>query len=308
VTLARAALQCGHAAVAVEWFGSALEEAPGLADAVGPGHRRLAIRAAVMAAVGSPEKREPEVERQRVEWRNRALQWLVAETNLIAALRTAEKIDNRGLRRALSQLAHAPDLASVREASAVSLLPEEERAAWAKAWAQVDALLERACERFALTDSDRATRGCTGGRRSAEERRPLSGERSELLFWRSIVTCHRQRADLVIRGPTGPPSPHSIRAASNVDTQHAIPTCVPTVPTGPSQHSSRLERRHSTRHPDVRATAHGNADHQIRLRQEPVAQVTITERHRRPGDRPLRFRLFSGRKEPPFGSHRNFRS
>ncbi len=38
------------------------------------------------------------------------------------------------------------------------------------------------------------------------------------------------------------------------------------------------------RPPHVRATAHGNADHQIRLRQDPVVQVTVTKRHRRPSD------------------------
>ncbi len=35
---------------------------------------------------------------------------------------------------------------------------------------------------------------------------------------------------------------------------------------------------------DMRATPHGNADHQIRMGHELVVQGTVTERHRRPGD------------------------
>ncbi len=72
--------------------------------------------------------------------------------------------------------------------------------------------------------------------------------------------------------------------------------------------SCLLHCRRTARHPDMRATPHGNADHQIRLRLEPVAQGTVSERLRRPGDLVSASGASPGRKESAFGSHRNFRS
>jgi hypothetical protein len=82
---------------------------------------------------------------ERSRLRAQALAWLRAELASWATL--ADKTAPEARRQLAATLAHwrkDPDLAGVRDPTALDALPEPERAAWRKLWADVDALLKGA--------------------------------------------------------------------------------------------------------------------------------------------------------------------
>lgn len=132
-------------AAAARFWAEALAADPRLGDDRRPGHRYNAACAAALAAAGrgTDDPRPDDAARARL--RGQALGWLEAERAAWAKV-----LDSGGararprVRRTFEHWRVDPDLAGVRDPSALARLPESERAAWRSLWAEVDALLARA--------------------------------------------------------------------------------------------------------------------------------------------------------------------
>jgi hypothetical protein len=78
---------------------------------------------------------------ERDRWARQALRWLQEE---LAALTRGQQggtpEERREVRQVVQQWLRAPDLAGVRDAGALALLPAGDRPAWTKLWADVQAL------------------------------------------------------------------------------------------------------------------------------------------------------------------------
>ena len=79
----------------------------------------------------------------RAELRRQAVAWLRAELAAWAGRLKDDPKDGAGARRALGYWKSNIDLASLRDAEAVDKLPEDERDACRKLWADVNALLQQ---------------------------------------------------------------------------------------------------------------------------------------------------------------------
>jgi hypothetical protein len=108
-------------------FAAALTADPKLADQT-PGLRSEAARAAVLAGTGRGAD-APADGPDRARLRQQALGWLRAELGRVPGPEAG---------RVLGAWEHDPDLAGVR-GEALARLPEPERAAWQKLWADVAA-------------------------------------------------------------------------------------------------------------------------------------------------------------------------
>jgi serine/threonine-protein kinase len=101
--------------------------------------------AAALAAAGQGKDAASD-EKERARLRQHALDWLGADLGLLA-----KQIDKAAEVRAqavktLKHWQQDTDLASVRDREALARLPETERSAWVKLWAEVDDLLRRLSE------------------------------------------------------------------------------------------------------------------------------------------------------------------
>jgi hypothetical protein len=86
-------------------------------------------------------------DRQCTQWRKQALVWLRVE--LTSRTIRGEHADDRGIdRKRLRQWLEDQLLAGVRDEPSLARLPEDERQAWGKLWADVAALLKKAEQRF----------------------------------------------------------------------------------------------------------------------------------------------------------------
>ena len=115
-----------------------------LAERVRPSNRFYAACAAALAGAGQGDDAGQVDDKGRAELRGQAVVWLRAE---LAAWAGRLKDDPKAVaeaRRALSYFKTTSDLASLRDADAVDKLPDDERDACHKLWADVDALLRRA--------------------------------------------------------------------------------------------------------------------------------------------------------------------
>jgi tetratricopeptide (TPR) repeat protein len=125
-------------------YADAFAADPKLADGVHPGNRYDAAGAAAQAGSGQGNDASGD-HTERARLRGRALAWLkdhLAFTSRhLAAGTAAARAD---VRRWLLVWQTDPALAGVRDRAALDKLPAEERAAWAKLWADVAALLKKA--------------------------------------------------------------------------------------------------------------------------------------------------------------------
>ncbi|MBI1913784.1 MAG: tetratricopeptide repeat protein [Planctomycetes bacterium] len=130
---------------AVSFFADAFTTEPKLADDLRFQHRYNAACAAALAAAGKGVDAGKLDDKERARLRQQALDWLQAD--LAAYTRLTEK-GNPNTRQTIQQrLAHwqaDADLTAVRDAKALTALPEKERAAWQQLWADVAALLVKA--------------------------------------------------------------------------------------------------------------------------------------------------------------------
>jgi tetratricopeptide (TPR) repeat protein len=131
-------------AAAVCFYAEALADAT-LADGRRHQARFAAARAAARAAAGKGEDAARLDAAERGRLRGRALDWLKASlAECCKELDGHQPQARQPIEQALRLWLTHPDLAGVRDAAALAALPETERAAWGRLWAEVAALLWRA--------------------------------------------------------------------------------------------------------------------------------------------------------------------
>jgi tetratricopeptide (TPR) repeat protein len=131
-------------AAAVRLYADAFAADPKLAADLGAQHRYSAACSAALAAAGQGEDAGDLPDKARRSLRRQALAWLRADLALYAE--TAGMGDPRGKKAVRQRLTHwreDADLAPVRGAAALKLLPDDERTAWEQLWADVTDLLQK---------------------------------------------------------------------------------------------------------------------------------------------------------------------
>jgi hypothetical protein len=112
-------------------YGEALAVDHKLANDLHAGHRYHAACAAALAATGK-DSSAATFDRERPGLRQQALNWLRADLGAWA------KATNRaGVRQTLARWQTDPNLAGLRDKEALAKLPEADRDAWRKFWADV---------------------------------------------------------------------------------------------------------------------------------------------------------------------------
>jgi tetratricopeptide (TPR) repeat protein len=130
-------------AAAVRLYVGAFADKPALADDWKSDNRLNAARAAARASHGEGDAAGAGAE-QRGRWRRQALDWLRADLAARRAALTDGTAKPEDVREALRKWADDADLAGVRDPAALGDLPKDEREAWAKLWADVEAALRQA--------------------------------------------------------------------------------------------------------------------------------------------------------------------
>jgi serine/threonine protein kinase/Flp pilus assembly protein TadD len=140
------ALICGYKgqyAAGARLYEQAFASQPGLADDLRREHRYNAASLAVRAGTGQGEDAGSLKESQRAELRRQALDWLHADLAAWAKLlQTGQPKDRSLVQRKLQHWQRDPDLAALRDETAVAKLPESEQPAWRQLWADVAATLD----------------------------------------------------------------------------------------------------------------------------------------------------------------------
>jgi serine/threonine-protein kinase len=125
-------------------YADAFAASPRLADDLGAGHRYNAARAAARAGCGQGKDAAALDQKQRASWRQQALDWLRAELAMHTKLTASGPANARSfVQQTLRHGQEDRDLAGLRDAAALAKLAAEERAACAKLWADVAALLKK---------------------------------------------------------------------------------------------------------------------------------------------------------------------
>jgi eukaryotic-like serine/threonine-protein kinase len=126
---------------AVRFYADAFAAAPALADDRAA-RRRFGAACAAARAAAVPEESLGAEERRR--WRRQALDWLRADLDAWEKdIDGGSPLTRLRAWAALASWRREPALASVRDPEALGRLPQEERDAWRKLWADVDAALRR---------------------------------------------------------------------------------------------------------------------------------------------------------------------
>jgi tetratricopeptide (TPR) repeat protein len=132
-----------HAATRL--YTAAFAADPKLADDIRAEHRYIAACCAALAATGQGGGTAKLEHSERMSLRQQALDWLRADLALwIKELETGRPADRATLMQRMRHWQKDTDLVGIRDAAALAQLPAEERAACAKLWADVAALLKRA--------------------------------------------------------------------------------------------------------------------------------------------------------------------
>jgi tRNA A-37 threonylcarbamoyl transferase component Bud32/tetratricopeptide (TPR) repeat protein len=126
-------------AAVVRFSAEAFRRRPELAEDLGAGHRSNAAGAAVLAGTGQGDDPAKPDDAERARLRRQALDWLKAD--LAAWARQAAVGKPPGGRNGPSWWQQDPDLAGVRVAAGLALLPAAERPEWRQFWAEVAAQL-----------------------------------------------------------------------------------------------------------------------------------------------------------------------
>jgi eukaryotic-like serine/threonine-protein kinase len=132
---------------AARFYAEAFVAQPALANDVQTGNRYNAACAATLAAGGQGDDDDKPDDKERARFRHQALDWLRAD------LAFWDKLTKSGPPQALAAVQQTlrhwqedSDLASVRDAAALEKLPEAERAALKKLWAEVEDLANKSGE------------------------------------------------------------------------------------------------------------------------------------------------------------------
>jgi tetratricopeptide (TPR) repeat protein/tRNA A-37 threonylcarbamoyl transferase component Bud32 len=111
---------------------------PALAEDLNEGHRYKAACAAALAGCGQGEDAARLDDRERARWRNQALKWLRADLELWSRDLGLDQPQKRAdARRVLAKWRKDSALAGLRDRDRLGKLPEGEREAWRKFWAEV---------------------------------------------------------------------------------------------------------------------------------------------------------------------------
>jgi serine/threonine-protein kinase len=130
-------------AVAARLYAEAFAHDAGLADDVKAQHRYHAACAAARAGAGEGQDDPAPNAAARAELRQRARDWLRDDLAVYAQLCDADAKAHGLVRQRLQQWQSDPDLASLRDETALVKLTDEERQACGRLWAEVEALLEK---------------------------------------------------------------------------------------------------------------------------------------------------------------------
>jgi serine/threonine-protein kinase len=125
---------------AARFYAGAFAEEPRLVSNLRPGHRYNAACAAVQAASGQGTDAGQLSDAERKQLRQQALGWLKADLTA----RTQAPQSRTEVQLMLAHWQRDPDLASVRDPAALEKLPQAERDAWKKLWADIEAARQRA--------------------------------------------------------------------------------------------------------------------------------------------------------------------
>jgi serine/threonine-protein kinase len=110
-------------------------------------HRYNAACAAALAGCGQGKNDPPPSDDQRTKLRQQALDWLTVELGVWAKLlEAAKEAQRRFIVETLKHWREDTDLAGIRDSTELAKLPETERAAFRKLWADVDGLLKKASQ------------------------------------------------------------------------------------------------------------------------------------------------------------------
>jgi eukaryotic-like serine/threonine-protein kinase len=126
-------------------YSTAFAEKPHLADDIKAFHRYNAACAAALAGCGQGSDVDKLDAKERARLRQQALDWLRAD--LKAYRQVMEKAAGKTGPEIAQRMQHwlqDGDFAGVRDDNALAKLPEDERAAWRKLWADVAELLAKA--------------------------------------------------------------------------------------------------------------------------------------------------------------------
>jgi tetratricopeptide (TPR) repeat protein len=131
--------QCtGHSAAAARLYGEAFALWPQLRNSANS-YRYDGACSAALAGCGRGKGADSLGEAERAAWRRQALEWLRAD--LVAWDRLAF-LNPAAVRQMMQHWQKDVAFAGVRDQEALAKLPEAERAAWQKLWAEVEALLQ----------------------------------------------------------------------------------------------------------------------------------------------------------------------
>jgi serine/threonine-protein kinase len=134
-------------AASARLYREAFAQSATLADELSTGHRYNASCAAALAGCGEGKDGVGQGPMQRLRWRRQALTWLHADLRAWQRLLAREPVTARSaVAQTMARWLADTDFNGVRGADALARLPAEERAAWARLWADVADLLARTKE------------------------------------------------------------------------------------------------------------------------------------------------------------------
>jgi hypothetical protein len=131
-------------AASARWYGAAFGLRPASADDPSTGNRYNAACAAALAGCGQGEDAGKLEDKERARLRKQALDWLRADLTAWRSL--LDKGPEKARPAIVKQLRHwqkDDDLAGVRDEGPVARLPEAERVAWQRLWADVGKALPK---------------------------------------------------------------------------------------------------------------------------------------------------------------------
>jgi len=144
IALAFHAYRKAHYATATRLLAEALADDPKLSEDRIAQHRYHAARAAAIAAAGRGKDDPPPDDSAKAKLRRQALDWLKAELSAWKrVVMTVGPGNKETVAKTLKHWKSDSDLAGIRDEAELAKLPEEERAAFKKLWAEVDGLLAK---------------------------------------------------------------------------------------------------------------------------------------------------------------------
>jgi tetratricopeptide (TPR) repeat protein/tRNA A-37 threonylcarbamoyl transferase component Bud32 len=129
--------------VAARFYADAFTADPKLAADIRQQHRYSAACSTVLAGAGKAKDGGPLPDKDAVKLRRQALDWLRADLAVYAKLADGNDAAKQLARQRLVHWQTDADLVCVRDPKALDQLPEAERQAWRRLWADISAILQK---------------------------------------------------------------------------------------------------------------------------------------------------------------------